>query len=144
MMNTIIFNKIVAAKRKSAVTRVKLLPSGGLTVNKKPFAEYFDNIELYQLKLQNILDQLAVKFSFGYSCNTKGGGKSAQSDSIIYAIGKSIRKSCEVEYKDDETALKGTVKFLRALGMITIDRRRNKPKRYGHVKFNKARQRPIR
>lgn len=143
-MMSITLPKVVAAKRKASVTRVTLRASGGLTVNKKPFADYFDNVEIYTLKIQNVLDQLASKFDYGYSCNTKGGGKSAQSDSVLYAIGKALREVCKIQHQDDESALKSSVKFLRSLGMITIDRRRNKPKRYGHVKFNKIRQRPIR
>ena len=113
-------------RRKTAVAQVRLLPgNGNITINGKPFEEYFP-VELYRLNALKPFE--ATKSEGKYDCliRVKGGGKSGQTGAVQLAIARALAKI------DEETH-----DTLRDSGLLTRDPRMVERKKYGQKKARK-------
>ena len=77
-------------KRKTSVARVRLLENGAgeLTVNDKPFKEYFHGIQ--PEKILSPLLLTSHKQTFDISVKANGGGKDSQSEAIRHGISRAL------------------------------------------------------
>ncbi|MCX8080632.1 MAG: 30S ribosomal protein S9 [Bacteroidia bacterium] len=112
-----------SGRRKTAVARIFLKKgSGNITVNGRPFKEYFTTgshqyFVLQPLKNTNTLNEYDIKV------NVKGGGITGQAQAIRLAIAKALVKN-NPDYRTS----------LRAEGLLTRDSRMVERKKYGQKK----------
>lgn len=80
-----------AGKRKTAVARVRLYPKGKgvVTVNSKPFADYFKLLTSKGI-VNSPLKLTGLSNEFDISVKVCGGGISAQSEAIRHGIAKAL------------------------------------------------------
>jgi small subunit ribosomal protein S9 len=107
-------------RRKTSTARVYLRPgSGKITVNKKPFENYFVNPALQMIIRQPLyLTETAGKFDI--LVNVSGGGSSGQAGAVRHGITRAL-----LDYNAD---LRETLK---RAGLITRDPRQKERKKYG-------------
>lgn len=107
-------------KRKNGIARTRLYAgSGQITINGRPFDEYFPRKTLQMiiqqpLKLTKTLDKLDVKVT----CS--GGGVSGQAQAVRHGISRAL---CEF---DPELRA-----VLKKAGLLTRDARKKERKKYG-------------
>ncbi len=107
-------------RRKSSVARVRIRKgTGKITVNRKPFGEYFPllqdrNLVEGGLKLLNTREKVDVFVS------VSGGGPSGQSGAIAMGLARALRK-IDAAYEEP----------LRVSGLLTRDSRMKERKKYG-------------
>ena len=107
-------------KRKNAVSRTRLYAgSGQITVNGRPFDEYFPRktlqmVVMQPLKLVKMLDRFDVK------ANCAGGGATGQAEALRHGIARAL---CEF---DPELRA-----VLKPAGFLTRDARKKERKKYG-------------
>ena len=121
-------NDAVAAtgRRKRAIARVKLtLGQGVITVNKKPFDEYFPRPQLQQIVRQP-LEATQSGSRFDVTVKAEGGGATGQAGAVRHGIARALVAM-------DET-LKET---LRKAGFLTRDPREKESKKYGRKRARK-------
>ena len=132
-------------RRKSSVARVFLVypGSGEITVNNKPFVDYFSRKTDHQLIRQSfhVVDQLN---RFNAYITVSGGGTTGQAQAIRHAVARAL-----IDYEEKELShAQGSdgdwdLSFRRRLrhaGFVTRDPRRVERKRYGFRKARKRRQ----
>lgn len=121
-------------RRKEAAARARLFKgSGEMTVNGKPFNEYFQG-EIASARLQGFLNTVKSAGIFYATVRVAGSGKSSQLDAVIHSLARSF-------VAKDET-LKPT---LRRAGYITRDPRVKERRKYGMAqKARKGKQSPKR
>ncbi|MGO8688962.1 MAG: 30S ribosomal protein S9 [Thermoguttaceae bacterium] len=107
-------------RRKSSVARVRIRPGQGqITINNRPFEEFFHNIQQRNAVLATLVqtgkrDQVDVVVRVG------GGGITGQADAIKLGLARAMKKfSPEVEGA------------LRDSGLLTRDGRMKERKKYG-------------
>ncbi|MFL5731122.1 MAG: 30S ribosomal protein S9 [Cytophagaceae bacterium] len=110
-------------RRKTSVARIYLTPGKGeITVNERPYKEYFRS-EI----LQNVVDQpfttLTEVGKYDVTINVKGGGVTGQAQAIRMAISRAL---CEIS-ATNRPALKKE-------GFLTRDSRMVERKKYGRRK----------
>ncbi len=107
-------------KRKNGIARTRLYAgSGQITVNGRPFDEYFPRKTLQMiiqqpLKMTKTIDKLDVKVT----CN--GGGVAGQAQAVRHGIARAL---CEF---DPELRA-----VLKKAGLLTRDARKKERKKYG-------------
>ncbi|WP_243544027.1 30S ribosomal protein S9 [Pseudodesulfovibrio tunisiensis] len=107
-------------KRKNAVARTRLYKgTGQITVNNRPFDEYFPRKTLQMivqqpLKLTKLLDRFDIKV------NLVGGGVAGQAEALRHGIARAL---CEFDPE-----LRGVLK---KAGLLTRDSRKKERKKYG-------------
>jgi len=113
-------------KRKSAIARVWLIPgSGNITVNRRPFEEYFP-IETHKTLVQEPLRLTHTLGQYDVLITVRGGGISGQAAAIRHGISKSLLQT--------DGALRPTLK---QAGFLTRDSRIKERKKYGQKKARK-------
>ena len=107
-------------RRKTAVARVFLRPgSGAITVNGRPFENYFPSEALRTPARQSLIaTETADKFDILILAH--GGGVSGQADAVRLGITRAL---CEFNAE-----LRGQLK---KLGFLTRDARKRERKKYG-------------
>lgn len=113
-------------RRKRAIARVKLtLGQGVITVNSKPFDEYFPRPQLQQIVRQP-LEATQSGSRFDVTVKAEGGGVTGQAGAVRHGIARALVAM-------DET-LKET---LRKNGFLTRDPREKESKKYGRKRARK-------
>jgi small subunit ribosomal protein S9 len=107
-------------RRKTATARVTLVPgSGQITVNKRPFEDYFGTLSL-QNKVLHPFQTANVANQFDVTISASGGGVSGQIGAIQLGISRALLK-CNPELKD----------LLREDSLLTRDPRKKERKKAG-------------
>ncbi|CAB4869720.1 MAG: 30S ribosomal protein S9 [Actinobacteria bacterium] len=116
-------------RRKQAVARVRLRPGvGKITVNKRPFDQYFTSATHRQLITEpmRIADVLET---YDVDVTMDGGGTSGQAGALRLGIARSL-----IELDPE---IRGQLK---KAGLLTRDAREKESKKYGLKKARKAPQ----
>ena len=114
-------------KRKDAVARVWLKPgSGRITINGKPFAEYFARPVL-QMILQQPIVAAERRDQYDVTATVAGGGLSGQAGAVRHGISKAL-----THYEPDLRPV------LKKGGFLTRDSRVVERKKYGRAKARKS------
>ena len=113
-------------RRKKSVARVYMSEGkGSITVNKKPFEDFFDTATL-KYKIQQPFNLTETKDKFDLMVTVKGGGVNGQAEAIRLAISRAL-----VEFNDEfKPALKSE-------GLMTRDPRMVERKKPGQPKARK-------
>jgi small subunit ribosomal protein S9 len=107
-------------KRKTAVARVYVSPgSGKIQVNDREFEDYFPLLSLRALAVQPLV-LVGKRQNVDIEVSVRGGGLSAQADSIKFGIAKAL----QTESPELRTTLKRA-------GLLTRDSRVKERKKYG-------------
>lgn len=108
-------------KRKTAVARVWLVPSGSgqITVNGTSADEYFERASS-RMVLRQSLEQLELLQSYDVKATVAGGGHSAQAEALRHGIARALI----LEDPERRRALKQA-------GFLTRDPRAKERKKYG-------------
>jgi small subunit ribosomal protein S9 len=107
-------------RRKTATARVTLVPgSGQITVNKRPFEDYFGTLSL-QNKVLHPFQTANVANQFDVTISASGGGVTGQIGAIQLGISRALLKS-NPELKD----------LLREDSLLTRDPRKKERKKAG-------------
>ncbi|MAS91722.1 MAG: 30S ribosomal protein S9 [Verrucomicrobiales bacterium] len=113
-------------RRKTSTARVTLVPgSGSITINKRPFEEYFGTLSLQNQVLHPFQVANAIN-QFDVTVNAIGGGVTGQIGAIQLGIARALLKS------NDE--LRDT---LRESDLLTRDPRKKERKKAGQPKARK-------
>ncbi len=113
-------------RRKRAVARVRVkLGQGVITVNNKPFDEYFPRPQLQQIVCQP-LEALESRSRYDVVVKAEGGGVTGQAGAIRHGIARALVEMDE--------ASKGT---MRKHGLLTRDPREKESKKYGRKRARK-------
>jgi small subunit ribosomal protein S9 len=119
-------NVAATGRRKRAIARVKLtLGQGVITVNKKPYDEYFPRPQLQQIVRQP-LEATQSLTRFDVVVKAEGGGVTGQAGAVRHGIARALLAM-------DET-LRDT---LRKAGFLTRDPREKESKKYGRKRARK-------
>lgn len=107
-------------RRKSSIARVLIRRGkGNITVNGKPFIEYFDT-DVARQAAQLPFAVLPISANYDADANVIGGGMTAQADAVKLGIARAFAAY-------DETARP----LLREHKLLTVDARRKERKKYG-------------
>lgn len=107
-------------RRKTSVARVRLSRgSGKITVNKKPYGEYFDTDSMRE-SVELPLSLLGVLEKYDVHARVNGGGKNSQSGAVLLGVARALMK------EDPTMEAK-----LRELGLLTRDPRMKERKKPG-------------
>jgi small subunit ribosomal protein S9 len=116
-------------RRKTAVSRIRLLPgSGVIVINGKPLEEQFPQSTLRAM----ITEPLQVTESlskFDVVAKVEGGGSVGQAGAIRHGIARALAKTDE-----------SLISLLRHYGLLTRDSRVKERKKYGLKRARKAPQ----
>lgn len=116
-------------KRKTSVARVYVSKgSGKITVNNKPYEEYFGRKTL-QMVLNQPLVLLGKTEDFDIKINVRGGGKSGQAGACRHGLSRALDALLEGEHHTE----------IKHAGFLTRDARAVERKKYGR---HKARKKP--
>ena len=120
-------------RRKSSTAQVFMKPGkGNITVNKKPFDQYFP-YEIMKMIIQQPLNLVAVNGKYDITVRVKGGGISGQAGAIRHGITRALM----LANSDFRTKLKKE-------GLVTRDPRAVERKKYGQKGARKRFQFPKR
>jgi small subunit ribosomal protein S9 len=120
---------IATGRRKNSIARVRLSSGDGkVTVNKRPFAEYFPResnrlIIMQPLELVNLVSKIDI-----YAL-TDGGGLSGQAGAMKQGIARALVKF--------DASLKAAIK---KAGFLTRDARMRERKKYGRKRARRTLQ----
>jgi small subunit ribosomal protein S9 len=79
-------------RRKTAVARVYLTPgSGSITVNGRPYNEYFP-LETLQQKVNKAFAATQTLGQYDVKANLVGGGISGQADALLLALSRALNE----------------------------------------------------
>jgi small subunit ribosomal protein S9 len=109
-------------RRKNSVARVRIMPGEGkVTVNKRPFENYFPR-EVHRLIIMQPIDLVVAKLSgkIDIFATVSGGGSSGQAGAMRQGIARALVLM--------DAALKDSVK---KAGYLTRDSRMRERKKYG-------------
>lgn len=107
-------------RRKESVARVRIMPGDGkMTVNRRPFNEYFSR-ESHRLIVMQPIELIKAVGKFDIYANISGGGSSGQAGAMRHGITRALVKSDE--------ALRP---ILKKAGFLTRDPRMRERKKYG-------------
>ncbi len=117
-------------RRKTAVARVRLYPSGDglITVNGRTADEYFPRETLMQA-IRSPLRALELNNRFSISVRVVGGGVSGQAGAVRHGIARALVRADE-EFRST----------MRKNGFLTRDSRMKERKKYGLKRARKAPQ----
>lgn len=119
-------NTVTVGRRKTAVARVILIPGNGtVTINKRPFEQYFPIATLRQDVLKPFeVTQTTGKYDV--HVNVEGGGPTGQAGATSLSIARAL-----IAVTEEHRAP------LRAAGLVTRDPRMVERKKYGQRKARK-------
>ncbi len=107
-------------RRKTAVARVRLQPGAGrITVNRRPFEEYFTR-ESQRLLIQTPLEAVNATGRFDIEVKVRGGGPTGQAGAMRHALARALERW--------DASLRPTLK---RGGFLTRDARVKERKKYG-------------
>lgn len=113
-------------RRKTSTARVTLVPgSGSITINKRPFEDYFGTLSLQNQVLHPFHVANAMN-QFDVTINAIGGGVTGQIGAIQLGIARALLKSND-ELRDS----------LRETDLLTRDPRKKERKKAGQPKARK-------
>jgi small subunit ribosomal protein S9 len=113
-------------RRKRAIARVKLtLGQGVITVNKKPFEEYFPRPVQQQIVRQP-LEATQSGARFDVTISAEGGGVTGQAGAVRHGIARAL-VAMDESFKET----------LRKNGFLTRDPREKESKKYGRKRARK-------
>jgi len=123
-------------RRKTAVARVRLYTSnpsesvleGNLTINNKPYKEFFPGLELQNI-IEASLKRLKALNRFRATIKVKGGGLKGQAEAIRHGLARTL-----VLFDSNFR------KKLKKEGYLTRDPRRKERKKFGLKKARRAPQ----
>lgn len=116
-------------RRKTSIARLYIAPGDGqITVNKRPFENYFPRETLRMVILQPV-DATGNVGKFNINVNVKGGGLSGQAGAIRHGVSRALLL-LNPDYR----------KPLNKGGFLTRDSRKVERKLYGHRKSRKRSQ----
>jgi small subunit ribosomal protein S9 len=116
-------------RRKRSVARARLRPgSGVITVNGRPFEEYFPTA-LSRMTVTEGLRVTSTEEVYDIDATIHGGGISGQAGALRMAIARSL-----VELDPEQRPA------LKKAGLLTRDSRKKESKKYGLKKARKAPQ----
>ena len=107
-------------RRKTAVARVRMaIGSGKITINKRPFENYF-NTEILRGMVTKPFTVTQMVNKFDTRVNVTGGGPAGQAGAVRHGIARALLLA--------DIALRPTLK---AAGLLTRDPRMKERKKYG-------------
>lgn len=107
-------------KRKNGIARTRLYAgSGQITVNGRPFDEYFPRKTL-QMVIQQPLKMTKTLDKFDVKVTCSGGGVAGQAQAVRHGIARAL-----CEYDPELRAV------LKKAGLLTRDARKKERKKYG-------------
>lgn len=116
-------------KRKTSVARLYLTPgAGAMTVNNRPWEDYFGRSTLRMVILQP-MEVTGNVGKFDATINVFGGGLAGQATAVRHAIARALL-TLNPDYR----------KPLNRSGFLTRDSRKVERKKYGHRKARKRSQ----
>ena len=117
-------------RRKTSVARIRLFTKGDktITINGKPYKEYFPDLNLQQI-VSAALDRVEVLDKFMVSAKVRGGGIHAQAEAVRHGISRAL-----VKLNPDSR------KRLRRAGYLTRDPRMRERKKFGLKRARRAPQ----
>jgi small subunit ribosomal protein S9 len=119
-------------RRKEAVARVRLRPAGGetgaITVNKRPFEDYFPNAT-HRMIITEPLRATETSDTYDVDVTIHGGGTTGQAGALRLGIARSL-----IELDPELRA------SLKKAGFLSRDAREKESKKYGLKKARKAPQ----
>ena len=121
---------VTVGRRKTAVARVKVNQTDGtfgITVNNKPYKEYFPYFEWQNAIMEPI--NLLGKTEVNLSIKVSGGGPSSQAGAVRHAISRALLEMNE-EFRST----------LRKNGLLTRDSRQKERKKPGLKRARRAPQ----
>lgn len=111
---------IATGRRKNSIARVRLMNGDGkITVNKRPFADYFPR-EVNRLIIMQPLELVNLVTKFDVHANCNGGGLSGQAGAVKLGIARALIKF--------DAELRASIK---KAGFLTRDPRARERKKYG-------------
>lgn len=106
-------------RRKSSVARIRLRPGqGSITINGRPFDQYFHNVQQRNAVLAPLL-QTGRREQVDVDVRVDGGGITGQADACKLGIARALKKTGE------------NLDILRDSGLLTRDGRMKERKKYG-------------
>lgn len=118
---------LATGRRKTAVARVILKPGQGkITVNSKPFEDYFPR-QLYHSWILRPLKEVNALNKFDIKVKVVGGGPTGQAGAVAHGIARAL-----VSYDESWRSV------LREQGLLTRDPRMVERKKYGRKKARRA------
>lgn len=123
---------VTVGRRKEAVARVFLSPSGGgsFIVNKRNLDVYFP-LDLLRMKINEPFTVLELNpAEYDIKVNVNGGGISGQAEAVRLGIARALIEINEEEYRP----------ALKRNGLLTRDARVVERKKYGKKKARKSTQ----
>jgi len=117
-------------RRKTSVARIRLFTQGDktITINGKPYKEYFPDLNLQQI-VSTALDRMKASDKFMVSAIVKGGGIHSQAEAVRHGISRAL-----VKFNPDFH------KRLRRAGYLTRDPRMRERKKFGLKRARRAPQ----
>jgi small subunit ribosomal protein S9 len=119
-------------RRKEAVARVRLRPAAGetgaITVNKRPFEDYFPNAT-HRMVITEPLRATETSDTYDVDVTIHGGGTTGQAGALRLGIARSL-----IELDPELRA------SLKKSGFLSRDAREKESKKYGLKKARKAPQ----
>ena len=107
-------------RRKTSIARVWLKPGGGtITVNRRPFEDYFPR-ETLRMVICQPLQVTSTLGQFDANINVGGGGPSGQAGAVRHGIARALL------HFDDKLR-----QALKRAGLLTRDPRMRERKKYG-------------
>ena len=111
---------IATGRRKRSIARVRMIEGNGtITVNKQPFAEYF-NRESHRLVIMQPIELVKLPVKYDIYAKVEGGGGSGQAGAMKLGIARALVKIQE--------SLKSPLKKAK---FLTRDPRARERKKYG-------------
>ena len=111
---------IATGRRKEAVARIRMSPgTGKISINGRPFEEYFKTVALQNTVLQPFETAKAMN-QFDVAVNASGGGVTGQAGAVRLAVARALTES--------NAELRGPLK---AEGFLTRDPRMKERKKPG-------------
>lgn len=115
-------------RRKEAVAKVCLKPGGGaITVNGKPFLDYFCNRKVLEFQVTRPLVATQSLGSYDVVVEASGGGIPGQAGAVCLGISRALTK-LNPDFKS----------LLKKEGLLTRDPRMKERKKYGLKRARKA------
>ncbi len=117
-------------RRKTSVARVRLFGKGEpkITINDKPFTEYFPTKQM-QNSVEEPLIKMKLQGRFLITVKTSGGGISSQAGAVRHGIARALTKF-DADFR----------KRLKKGGLLTRDPRMKERRKFGLKKARKAPQ----
>ncbi|MBI2052783.1 MAG: 30S ribosomal protein S9 [Candidatus Ryanbacteria bacterium] len=116
-------------RRKTSVARVRLVAqSEGITVNGRPYKEYFPTLEMQKIA-EDAFRKTRPETRFGVSAKIKGGGIHSQSEALRHGISRALLEF-DPEFR----------KKLKKAGFLKRDPRMKERRKFGLKKARRAPQ----